>query len=194
MLSPEAAILLDGKIKAEPLMHPEVASIHVKNRAFYYYFVNALSNSGQRYSLFKSMGFVNATSEDVDILVGDTTGNDKEIRAGDVILMKLPFERWAAHVKFNMQKAIDRARARGVWLKSDRSDEPPSTDVFSDEKVVRQTVNSEPFNRSGQVEAFIPDQAKVEKLFAESESSKNAERVRKQSEQMRSKIAQDREV
>lgn len=188
-LSPEAAILLDKAIIAKPLVCPEIASIHVKDRSFYYRWVNALSNNGQRYMLHKSLGFVNATSEDVDILVGDTTGNDKEIRAGDVILMKLPYEKWAMHVKANMHRAIALASARGVYLRGERADEPPSMDVFSDEKVVRASVKSEPFNR-GKVEAFIPDN--VEELFERSETSKNAERIRKQSEDMRSKAAEAR--
>lgn len=186
-LSPEAVILFDSAIEAKPLVTPEVASIHVKNRAYYYRWVNCLSNNGQVYSQRKNMGFVNATSEDVDILCGDTTGNDKEIRAGDLILMKLPYERWAAHVKFNMLKAQQLANARGVYLRGETSDSAPSMDVFSDEKVIRASVKTEPFAR-GKVEAFIPEN--VEELFEKSESSKNAERIRKQSEEMRSRIAE----
>jgi hypothetical protein len=149
-LSPEAAILFDKSIVARPLNSPEVCSIHVKNTEYYYRWVAAQALGGQVYMSRKAMGFTNATSDDVEILVGDAVCDKGEIRAGDLILMKLPFPKWAAHVKSNMQRANMLGNMRGVFQKGG------STDVMSDEKATRASVNNEPFDRS-KLQHFIPD-------------------------------------
>src|SRR5437879_6501008 len=110
----EADILFDKSIVAKPLNAPEVASIHVKNTEYYYRWVNRLHSNGRVYMERKAMGFVNATTKDVEVLVGDTVSNDEEIRCGDVILMKITFHLWASHVKRNMQTAEVLHRMRGV--------------------------------------------------------------------------------
>src|SRR5436309_497432 len=116
-ITAEAAILLDKSIVARPLSAPEVASIHVKNVEYYYRWVNRLHSNGRVYMERKAMGFVNATTDDVDVLVGDTVSSDQEIRCGDVVLMKIPFDQWASHVKRNMQTAEVLQRMRGVHNK-----------------------------------------------------------------------------
>jgi len=128
-ISQEAAILFDKSVVARPMSAPEVASIHVKNTEPYYRWVNRLHGHGQVYNQRKAMGFVNATTEDVDVLVGDdTTANDSEIRCGDLVLMKIPFDRWASHVKRNMVVANALQQARGVGTK----EENLSGDINSD--------------------------------------------------------------
>jgi hypothetical protein len=149
-LSPEAAILFDKTLVARALNTPEVCSIHVKNTEYYYRWVAKDALSGRVYMERKAMGFTNATSDDVEILVGDAVADNGQITAGDLILMKLPYGQWAAHVKSNMQKAQTLGNMRGVFRKSG------STDVFSDEKPARASVNSEPFDRS-KISHFIPD-------------------------------------
>jgi len=151
-LSPEAAIMFDKSIVARPLNTPEVCSIHVKNTEYYYRWVAALAIDGAVYMQRKAMGCTNATADDVDVLVGDAVVTNGEIRAGDLILMKLPFTKWASHVKANMMKAKMLGDMRGVFQKGNAS-----TDVFSNDKPARASVNSEPFNRGGQVSNFIPD-------------------------------------
>ena len=155
-LSPEAAIMFDKSIIARPLNTPEVCSIHVKNTEYYYRWVAALAMEGQVYMQRKSMGFTNATGDDVDVLVGDAIVTNGEIRAGDLILMKLPYGKWASHVKANMTKAHTLGNMRGVFMNSTAGAKPPSTDIFSNDKPIRASVSSEPFQR-GQVTSFIPD-------------------------------------
>jgi hypothetical protein len=154
-LSPEAAILFDKSIIARPLNAPEVCSIHVKNTEYYYRWVAAYAMEGSVYMQRKAMGFTNATADDVEILVGDAVVTNGEIRAGDLILMKLPFQKWAQHVKANMLKAKLLGDMRGVFMKSNTGDRLPSTDPLSDDRPVRASVSNEPFQR-GKVETFIP--------------------------------------
>lgn len=153
-LSPEAQILFNKAIIARPLNRPEVASIHVKNAENYYRWVNRLSQSGRVYNERKAMGFVNATTDDVDVLVGDTVGSKDEIRCGDLVLMKIPFELWAGHVKKNMVEAHTLTNMRGVYNR----DEAPSQDVFAEGgKPSRTSVSAEPFSRKGGAVPFIPE-------------------------------------
>lgn len=155
-LSPEAAIMFDKSIVARPLNTPEVCSIHVKNTEYYYRWVAKDALSGRVYMERKAMGFTNATTDDVEILVGDATAGKDGITAGDLILMKLPYGLWASHVKSNMMKAKMLGDMRGVFMRSSAGDKAPSTSVFSDDKPVRASVSNEPFQR-GQVTNFIPD-------------------------------------
>jgi hypothetical protein len=155
-LSPEAAILFDKSIVARPLNTPEVCSIHVKNTEYYYRWVAFQALGGRVYMERKAMGFTNATTDDVDILVGDAVADNGQITAGDLVLMKLPFQKWASHVKSNMQKAQTLGNMRGVFMKSNAGDRAPSTDPMSDDKPVRASVSNEPFQR-GKVENFIPE-------------------------------------
>lgn len=150
MLSPEAAILFDKSIIARSLATPEVCNINVKNTEYYYRWVNRQASGGQVYMQRKALGFTNATNDDVDVLVGDAVATEGEVRSGDLILMKMPFPRWASHVKANMQKAQVLGNARGLYNRND-----VSTDVFSDDKPVRASVSEEPFSRN-LAKPFIP--------------------------------------
>jgi len=153
----EADILFDKSIVAKPLSAPEVASIHVKRPEYYYRWVNRLHGNGQVYAQRKAMGFCNATTEDVEVLVGDETiSTDTEIRCGDVILMRIPFGQWASHVKRNMITAQQLQAMRGVYNR----EEELSADVFAEGgKSVsdRGSVGSISKDIKGKVNAFIPD-------------------------------------
>lgn len=150
-ISPEAAILLDKSIVARPLMAPEVASIHIKNTGYYYRWVNRLHSNGQRYMQHRAMGFTNATTDDVEVLVADVVDNKQEIKTGDVILMKIPYEHWASAAKRNMTIAMDYARMRGVHPK----DEELSGSVFGEGgRPKHESINNE---LKGKVSNFIPD-------------------------------------
>lgn len=184
-LSPEARILFDKAIIARPLLAPEVCSIHVKNTEYYYRWVASHALGGQIYMQRRAMGFINATADDVEILVGDTTSNDKEIRAGDLILMKLPMDRWASHVKSNMERARMLGNMRGVTMNSNRGDRAPSNDVMSDDTPVRASVVNEPFVR-GKAEPFIPSDP--DSMIDRSISSGAADKTRAMVDKMRSKI------
>lgn len=183
-ISQEAAILLDKSIVARPLSAPEVASIHVKNTEFYYRWVNRLHSNGRVYMERKAMGFVNATSDDVDVLVGDTVSTETEIRCGDVILMKIPFTLWAAHVKRNMQIAQTLQAMRGVHNKEDEL----SPDVFSEGgRSAHQSVKAD--LKGTKVSSFIPDNPDA---LIDGQNSADTEKVRAQVEALRKKHAAEK--
>jgi len=182
----EAAILFDKSVVARPLSAPEVASIHVKNTEYYYRWVNRLHSNGQVYAQRKSMGFVNATDDDVDVLVGDTVSSDKEIRCGDVILMKIPFHLWASHVKRNMETAQVLQRMRGVHNK----DEELSSDVFSEGgKASRTSIAAMSEISGGKVAPFIPSNPDA---YIDGQKSEDVSRARAEVAEIRSKHAAER--
>lgn len=152
-ISPDLAILLNKSIVARPLMVPEVCSIRVKNTEYRYRWVNRDGQGGRVYTQRRAMGFINATTEDVEIMGGDASSKDGEIRAGDLILMKIQADRYDAAMKYNMQKAETLARTRGVGI------EGASSDVYSDDKPRRVSVSEEPFAKSGKAAPFIPANA-----------------------------------
>lgn len=180
-ISQEAAILLDKSIVARPLSAPEVASIHVKNTEFYYRWVNRLHSNGRVYMERKAMGFVNATAEDVDVLVGDTVSTDSEIRCGDVILMKIPFHLWASHVKRNMEVAKVLQSMRGVHNK----EEDLSSDVFAEGGRPRhESVKND--LKSSKISSFIPDNPDA---FIDGQNAADTEKVKAQVAELRKKHA-----
>lgn len=176
-VSPEAAILFNKSIVAKPLMAPEVSSIHIKNTDYRYRWVNRTAQSGMVYMQRKAMGFMNATKDDVEILAGDAEEHDGEIRAGDLVLMKIRCELYDAALKYNMQKAYKLQRARGVYFES------ASSDVYSDSTAQRQTVSEEPFSRTSKAKAFIPESA--DSIINDSIQSGRVEEARKKIEQLR---------
>ena len=154
-ISSDMAILLNKSIVARPLMVPEVCSIRVKNTEYRYRWVNRDGQGGRIYTQRKTQGFINATNEDVEIMGGDASSKDGEIRAGDLILMKIRADLYDAAMKWNMQKADTMARTRGVML------EGASSDVFSDDKPRRVSVSEEPFAKKGLAKPFIPENAEA---------------------------------
>lgn len=150
-LSREAAILFDKSVVARPLMVPEVCSIRVKNNEYRYRWVNKVGRNGAMYTQRRAQGFINATSDDVEVLGGDAVANEGEITAGDLILMKIRADLYDGAIKANMQKAQALTAARGMWL------EGASSDVNSDSTPRRASVAAQPFNRSGKAKVFIPE-------------------------------------
>lgn len=179
VLSHEAAILFNKSIVARPLMTPEVSSIRVKNLEYVYRWVNKSSSNGRWYNLRRSQGFVNATTDDIDVLGGDATATNGEITAGDLILMKIRADLHDAHIKSNMLKAIAYQGMRGVFL------DGGSTDVFSDQQPARASVAQEPFSRTGKAQPFIPDNP--DKFIDDSISSGREKKTREIVDEMRAK-------
>ncbi len=179
-ISPEAAILLDKSVVARPLSAPEVASIRIKNTEYYYRWVNRLHSNGQVYMQRKAMGFVNATSEDADVLVGDTVVNETELRSGDVILMKIPFHLWAQHVKRNMLTAESLQAMRGVHPR----DEGLDTSVFAEGgKPATMSVKEE---LKGKITPFIPDNPDA---FIDGQSTADSDRAKQEIADIRKRIS-----
>jgi hypothetical protein len=177
VLSREAAILFNKSIVARPLMVPEVCSIRVKNTEYAYRWVNRSSSNGQFYMMRKAQGFVNATTDDVELLGGDAVANKGEITAGDLILMKIRADLYDAALKFNLEKAMAYSRARGVYM------EGGSSDVNSDSTPKRVSVANEPFSKTGLAQPFIPDNPDA--IVEDSIKSGRAEEARKAVEGLR---------
>jgi hypothetical protein len=169
-ISAEAAILFNKSIVARPLNSPEVCSIKVKNHDYRYRWVNRDGQGGRVYTQRKTMGFTNATLEDVEVLGGDVATKDGEIRAGDLILMKIQVDRYDAAIKYNMTKALTMTRTRGVML------EGASSDPMVDDAPRRVSVAEQPFTRGGKATPFIPENA--EAIINESIKSGRVEKTR----------------
>ena len=183
-ISPEAAILFNKAIIARPLMVPEVCSVHVKNTEYRYRWVNRDGLGGRFYMQRRAQGFLNATNKDVDILGGDVQGKDGEIRAGDLILMKIRADLYDAAIKANMVKAKTLSNARGFYT------EGGSSDVNSDASPSRKTISSEPGNKTGLAAAFIPDNADA--IINDSVSSGRVEETRAVVDELRAQAQSEK--
>jgi hypothetical protein len=184
----EADILFDKSIVARPLNAPEVASIRVKNTEYYYRWVNRLHSNGRVYMERKAMGFVNATSDDVEVLVGDTVSSKDEIRCGDVILMKIPFHEWASHVKRNMVVAGKLQALRGVHNK----EEELSSDVFAGkDSGIASGDDLDTISRTlkGKVTSFTPPNPDA---IIEGQKAEDTEKAREAVADIRKRVAADR--
>lgn len=145
-ISPEFALMLNKSIVARPLATPEVCSIHVKNTEYRYRWVNV-----KLLTMRKAQGWLNATTEDVNVQNIEGVAGIDEIRSGDLILMKIRADMYDGAIKWNIEKAARLSRARGMYLKD------ASSDVMSDATPQRESVSNEPFVRSGLAKPFIPD-------------------------------------
>lgn len=181
-VSPDAAILFNRSIVARPLMVPEVCSVKVKNLEYRYRWVNRDGQNGRVYMQRKAQGFTNATLQDVELLGGDVISKDGEIRAGDLILMKMQADVYDAAMKYNMQKAYAMARTRGVYM------EGASADVMVDDKPRRVSVSEEPFSRQG-AEPFIPKSSEIERIVDESTKAGRRDETLRATEELRAKGA-----
>jgi hypothetical protein len=180
-ISPEAALLLNRSLVARPLSVPDRASIQIKNMEFRYRWVNRLSENGRMYMRWKSMGFTDATQDDVDILDGNTISESSgQILSGDRVLMKIRADLYDAAIKFNIEKAMRLQRARGVYF------EGASSDVMSDAKPQRMTVSDEPFARQ-KARPFIPENA--DSIIDDSIRTGRVQQSRKQIEELREKYS-----
>lgn len=184
VLSPEAAILFNKSIVARPLMVPEVCSIRVKNTEYQYRWVNKAGRNGAMYMQRRAQGFTNATTDDVDIMAGDSVATNGEITAGDVILMKIRKDLYDSAMKWNMEKANLLQRSRGMYLKN------ASNDVNSDSVAVKVSIAQENFAKTGKADTFIPDNP--EALIAN--AAKSIAAAREQTNEIRENIAKTKTV
>lgn len=183
-ISPEAALLFNKAIVARPLMAPEVCSLKVKNHEYRYRWVNRDGMGGRIYTQRRAQGFINADNNDVEVLAGDAVSKDGEIRAGDLILMKIRAELYDAAIKWNMQKASALARARGTYLDN------VSSDVNSDAVATRHTMPSDLGKHIAQAKPFIPDNP--DQIIQDSISSGRVEDTRKTMDELRSRQSESK--
>lgn len=187
VLSREAALLFNKSVVARPLMVPEVCSVHVKNTEYMYRWVNNGSMRGQMYMKRRFQGFVNATTDDVDVLGGDVVSDNGTITAGDLILMKIRGDLYDAHIKSNMEQALRLQRTRGMYFKG------ASSDVMSDSVATRHTVVSDlPERARAKAVPFIPDNP--DSLVEASTHNGGLEAAREQTDEIREKIKADRKA
>jgi len=130
-LSPEAQIMFDKSIVARDIGAPALEEIRIKNLSFHYYWGNRLAGAGARYAQLKSMGYTNATLDDVEPMAVEIEKGQSEIRYGDLILMKISVEKWMAREKAKMERALALQRRTKTYF-----DKTPNPDVNSDESPV----------------------------------------------------------
>jgi hypothetical protein len=184
VISREAALLFNKSVVAKPLMVPEVASVHIKNTEYAYRWV-FLGQSGQMYTKRKTQGFTNATTDDATVLGGDARADNGEIRAGDLILMKIRADIYDAAIKYNMEKALTLQRARGMYMKGNQA---MAQDVHSNEVISRGSVAQE--NYRGKADSFIPDNP--DGLMEASALMGGVEAARAQTEEIRERVQKDK--
>lgn len=182
-LSHEAAILFDKSIVAKPLGVPQVCEIRIKDHTYRYRWVNRDGLGGRIYTERKAQGFLNATTSDVEVMSADVNTKDGEIRAGDLILMKIRADVYDAAIKSNMVKAQTLANARGFYL------EGASSDVNSNSVPNRKTVSAEPGVQMGKITPFIPTNSDA--LVNDSIASGRVEETRAIVDDLRSSAKSD---
>lgn len=102
----EDDILLDASIVAKPLMMNESYKIKVRDPGLYaYYWGEFKAKQGLRFSQLKAMGFVPASPD--EILEHQASVQDGKLVLGDVMLLKMPKQKYMAHLKNNMMKSMD---------------------------------------------------------------------------------------
>lgn len=181
-LSPEAAILFNKSIVARPLMTPEVCSIRIKNLEYRYRWVFS-GGKGHIYAQRKAMGFINATTDDVEVLGGEAHADNGGIVCGDLILMKIRADLYDAAIKWNMQKALILQRTRGMYLNG------ANNDINADGgRASAAAVGQE--NYHGKASSFIPTDPNA--LMQASAQVGGVEAAREQTDEIREKIKADR--
>jgi hypothetical protein len=127
ILSPEAQIMLDKSIVARNFATPAFEEIRIKNLSFRYFWGNYSGANGRRYQQLRTMGWTNATLDDVEPMAADIVKEQGSIRYGDLILMKLPMGKWMEREKAKIQKAINLGKRTRTHFA-----ESPNPDVRSD--------------------------------------------------------------
>lgn len=133
VLSEDAQILMDKSIVAKPLGTPTAEQIKIRNSSFRYRWVNRDGGGGILYARAKAKGFTLATADDAEPLSVEITNDNGEIRMFDVILMKIPVEKYQQAMKHQMLSALRLQKSKQFI--TGENGELPSTSVFSDERV-----------------------------------------------------------
>ena len=136
VISEDAQLLFDKSICAKPLGTPAQEQIRIKNSSYQYRWVNRGTDvASPLYAKRKAQGWTLATLSDAEPMSVEITADSGEIRMFDVVLMKIPIEKYQAAMKYNMMQALRLQRDKRFLTGVD-GEAPPSTDVFSDDKAV----------------------------------------------------------
>lgn len=120
----EDEILLDASIEAKPLAMNESYKIKVRDPGLYaYYWGEFKAKNGLRFAQLMAMGFSPASPS--ELIEHQAQVIDGKLILGDVMLMKMPKNRYMAHIKNNLlksnamlkpQSAMETAKARAGTL------------------------------------------------------------------------------
>jgi hypothetical protein len=155
VLSEDAQILMDKSIIAKPLGVPAAEGIKIKNMAFKYRWVARLSSGGSMYARRKAQGWTDATIEDAEPNSVELTNDGGRLLYGDLILMKIPLQRYQEAMKYTMQRGLQLQRDTQYLTNS--KGETPSVDVRADENIVRHKPE-----QNKQIQTFTPSQAELD--------------------------------
>jgi len=156
-LSPEAQIMLDKSIVARGLGVPATEEIIVKNHSYRYFWGNRLAAGGSRYAQLKTMGYTNATLDDVEPKAVEIEKDQNEIRSGDVVLMKISIERWMAHERYKMERSMALQRRTRTYF-----DKNPNPDVNSNENPVMVDAQNQSSGDGKYLRHYQPTQAELD--------------------------------
>jgi hypothetical protein len=163
VLSPEAQIMFSKSIVARKLGAPAGEEIEVKNLNYHYFWGNHTGAAGSRYAKLKSMGYTDATLDDVTPKAVEVSKSQNQITWGDLILMKIEMQRWMQHEKAKMEHSLQlQRRARRGYAA------PPNPDVHSEE--APQLQEAPEFQQSGPGkywQNYVADDAELTKKMGE---------------------------
>jgi CRISPR/Cas system-associated protein Cas7 (RAMP superfamily) len=166
VLSPEAQIMFQKSTVSKDLGIPPLEEIHIKNLGMKYRWVNRIALGGSHYMQMKYRGYTNATLEDAEPLSVEVTKDATEIRFAELILMKIPIEKYIENERRKIKKAI-MFQNRRAFLES-RDGAQPSTDVMSDEELKEVSVAGTAFAHGGKyVKHYQPSQAELDAKMGE---------------------------
>lgn len=143
-----AKFLGDETIVAKPLSSADFTNLRVKNPNISLRWVNRLAMDGIWYEQMKSMGFVNATVNDVE--APTFLLKDSAIIKGDLILMKIAKKDYLGALKYNVERATDRLTRRLKEEKGKQSLREALAEVGAPPELTKK------------ISAFLPGEKEVE--------------------------------
>jgi hypothetical protein len=100
----EDDILLDASIEAKPLFMNESYKIKVRDPGLYaYYWGEFKAKSGLRFAQLRAMGFTPASPD--EIIEHQAEIVDGKLVLGDVMLLRMPKNKYVSHIKNNLMKS-----------------------------------------------------------------------------------------
>lgn len=112
----ETAALFNASIVAKPMNTPQSGQIAKQlNKEMHYHWIRdraGVNPNHERVEKLRYEGWEFATTKDVEMCVASTVLGEAEIRNGDLILMKLPLERWLQIRKAQQMEAISQFSPR----------------------------------------------------------------------------------
>lgn len=96
--------IFNEAVIARPLSFGNALDFKVKRHEYAYRWFNRYGQNGARYTWAKANGFVNADSNDVEVVNEDAI-KDGHIMVGDLILMKMPKLEYMGKMRYNHERS-----------------------------------------------------------------------------------------